>query len=278
MTAIPASMRAIRLHAPGGPTQLVTELIETPAPGPGEALVRVHAAAITRNELEWPVDRLPATPSYELSGVVAAIGPDVNNLTVGDAVYALGDFDRDGAAAEYALVAAELLAPKPRALGHVESAAIPLAALSAWQGLFDHGRLATGAHVLGTASTRGVKAARELGAEEVVDSTTTRFEDAVDPVDLVFDTAGGELLARSPAILREGGRLVSVAEEPSGDGVYFIVGPNREQLVEIGRLADGGELRPLVASVFPLDQAKAAFEHSMKPGKRGKVVLRVLDD
>jgi NADPH:quinone reductase-like Zn-dependent oxidoreductase len=302
MTAIPGSMRAIRVRPPGGLTHLVAERVDTPAPGSGEVLVRVHAAAITRDELDWPVDRLPATPSYELSGIVAAIGPDVDDPAVGDAVYALGDFDRDGAAAEYAIVAAGLLAPKPQVLGHVESAAIPLAALSAWQGLFDHGRLAPGervlvhgaaggvgsfaiqlarhrgAQVIGTASTGGVETARELGAQEVVDNSTTRFEEAVDPVDLVFDTAGGELLARSLAVLREGGRLVSVAEEPSGGGVYFIVGPNREQLVEIARLTDGGELRPLVDSVFPLDQAQAAFEHSMKPGKRGKVVLRVLDD
>jgi NADPH:quinone reductase-like Zn-dependent oxidoreductase len=93
----------------------------------------------------------------------------------------------------------------------------------------------------------------------------------------VFDTSGGQLLERSPAILREDGRLVTVAEEPSGGGVYFIVEPNREQLIEVGRLADAGELRPLVDSVFPLGEARAAFERSMQPGKRGKVVLRVVD-
>jgi NADPH:quinone reductase-like Zn-dependent oxidoreductase len=295
-------MRAIRLHAAGDPTQLVDERVDMPTPGPGEVLVRVHAAAITRDELEWPADRLPAIPSYELSGVVAAAASDVDAPAVGDAVYALADFERDGAAAEYALVPAGLLAPKPRALGHVESAAIPLAALSAWQGLFDHGRLATGervlvhgaaggvgsfavqlarhrgAHVIGTASTRGLETARELGAAEVVDNATARFEEAVDPVDLVFDTAGGDLLERSPAVLREGGRLVTVAEEPKDDGIYFIVEPNREQLAELGRLADGGELRPLVDSVFPLAEFRAAFERSMQPGKRGKVVLRVVDD
>jgi NADPH:quinone reductase-like Zn-dependent oxidoreductase len=302
VTAIPASMRAIRLHSPGGLSRLVAESVDTPSPGSGEALVRVRAAAITRDELDWPADRLPATPSYELSGVVAAVGPGVDDLPVGNPVYALADFERDGAAAEYAVVDAELLAPKPQALSHVESAAFPLAALSAWQGLFDHGKLAPGervlvhgaaggvgsfavqlarhrgAHVIGTSLASGVDTARELGAAQVVDNTSARFEEAVDPVDLVFDTAGGELLERSPAILRDGGRLVSVAEEPSGEGVYFIVEPNREQLVEIGRLADGGELRALVDSVFPLGEAREAFERSMQPGKRGKVVLRVVDD
>ena len=301
LTNFPASMRAIRLHAAGDLTRLVDERVGTPSPGSGEVLVRVHAAAITRDELDWPADRLPAIPSYELSGVVAAAAPDVETPAVGDAVYALADFERDGAAAEYALVPAGLLAPKPRTLGHVESAATPLAALSAWQGLFDHGKLTSGervlvhgaaggvgsfavqlarhrgAHVIGTVSTRGVETAWELGADEVVDNSTARFEEVVEPVDLVFDTAGGELLERSPAILREGGKLVSVAEEASG-GVYFIVEPNREQLVEIGRLADAGELRSLVDSVFTLGEARGAFERSMQPGKRGKVVLRVADE
>jgi NADPH:quinone reductase-like Zn-dependent oxidoreductase len=302
MTTPPASMRAIRLYAPGDPSRLVDERMDTPSPGPGEVLVRVHAAAITRDELNWPADRLPAVPSHELSGVVAAAAADVETPAVGDAVFALADFERDGAAAEYALVPAGLLAPKPRTLGHVESAAVPLAALSAWQGLFDYGRLAPGervlvhgaaggvgsfavqlarqrgAHVIGTASTRGVETARELGAAEVVDSTTQRFEEIVDPVDLVFDTVGGDLLERTPAVLREGGRLVTVAEEPAGDGVYFVVEPNREQLTELARLADAGELRPLIDSVFPLAEARLAFERSMQPGKRGKVVLRVVDD
>ena len=302
MTAIPASMRAIRLHAPGGIAELVDERVDTPRPREGEALVRVHAAAITRDELDWPVDRLPAIPSYELAGVVAALGPDAQGIVEGDEVYALADFERDGAAAEFAVVQAELLAPRPRALGYVECAAIPLPALSAWQGLFAHGSLAAGervlvhgaaggvgsfavqlarhrgAHVIGTASTRGLEVARELGADEVVDNLTARFEEVVDPVDLVFDTAGGDLLQRSPAVLREGGRLVSVADEPSGDGVFFVVEPNREQLVELAALVDSGELRSLVDSVFPLADARAAFARSMEPGKRGKVVLRVVDD
>ena len=293
MNRVPTTMWAIRAHP-----SLVYEEVETPRPGPREALVRVRAAAITRDELDWPAERLPAIPSYELSGVVVA----GDGVSPGGDVYALADFERDGAAAEYAVVPSELLAPKPQSLSHVESAAIPLAGLSAWQGLFDHGRLVAGervlihgaaggvgsfavqlarsrgAHVIGTASTGGVETARALGAHEVVDSTTTRFEEEVDPVDLVFDTAGGELLRRSPAILRGGGRLVSVAEEPGGDGAYFVVEPNREQLVELAGLADRGELRPLVDSVFPLNEAPAAFARSMEPGKRGKVILRVVDE
>jgi NADPH:quinone reductase-like Zn-dependent oxidoreductase len=301
--SIPATMRAIRLHPPGGAAHLVCEQVDTPHPGPGEALVRVHAAAITRDELDWPVDRLPATPSYELSGVVAGLGPGAD-VTLGDAVYALTGFDRDGAAADYASVPAVFLAPKPRTLDHVEAAALPLAGLSAWQGLFDHGKLAAGqrvlvhgatggvghlavqiahhrgAHVIATASTANLQRARELGADEVIDHSAARFEDAVDPVDLVFDTAGGERLERSAAVVKPGGRLVSIAEEPprAERGIttaYFVVEPSREQLVALTRLVDAGELRPAVGEVLPLAEARTAFEHSDEPGRHGKIVLRV---
>ena len=299
-------MEAVRLHAPGL-SGLTVETIETPPLQSAEALVRVHAAAITRDELEWPVERLPAIPSYELSGVVVALAADVEDVAIGEPVYALTSFDRDGVAADYAAVAADLLAHKPSTLQHVESAAIPLAALSAWQGMFDHGRLEEGervlihgaaggvghfatqlarrrgAHVIGTTSQDSMDAALAFGADEVLDGRDGRFEEEVASVDLVFDTVGGELLARSPAVLRRGGRLVSVAEEPSQtpaqiEASYFVVEPNNEQLAQIARLVDDGALRPAIDSVFPLAQARAAFERSLASGKQGKVVLRVADD
>jgi len=299
-------MYGVRQHPPGGPASLVYEQLEQPTAGPGDALVRVHAAAITRGELDWPADRLPATPSYEFSGVVAAVGPDVDDVEVGEAVYALNDFDREGAAAEYTTIQAEFLAPKPENLGHVESAALPLAGLSAWQGLFIHGELTEGqrvlvhgaaggvghlavqlarvrgAYVIGTASAANVDAVRGLGADEVIDHSSVRFEDAVEDVDLVFDAAGGEKLKRSPAVLRSGGRLVSVAAEPPRrrgmKSIYFVVEPNREQLVELARLADQGDLRPAIDEVFPLVDARRAFERSLDDQRRGKIVLRVADD
>ena len=134
-------MRAVRLHPPGGVDALSVDEIEVPQPLPGEALVRVHAAAITRDELDWPTDRLPAIVSYELSGVVEDLAGDVGDLAIGDDVFALTPFDRDGVAAEHAVVPAASLAPKPAGLSHVESAALPLAGLTAWQGLFVHGEL-----------------------------------------------------------------------------------------------------------------------------------------
>jgi NADPH:quinone reductase-like Zn-dependent oxidoreductase len=150
------AMQAVRLHPPGGSNGLFLEEVDVPQPDAGEVLVRVHAAAITRDELDWTADRLPATPSFEFSGVVAVVGPKVDTVTSGEAVYALSWGAREGAAAEYTLVPAEFLAPKPKTLGHTASAAIPLAALSAWQGLFDHGKLAEGDRVLIHGAAGGV--------------------------------------------------------------------------------------------------------------------------
>jgi NADPH:quinone reductase-like Zn-dependent oxidoreductase len=294
-----ATMWALRLVRPAGPSGLVLEQIARPEPAPGEALVRVHAAAITRDELDWPVDRLPAIPSYELSGVVAALGPGADGPAIGEEVWALTPFDRDGVAAEFAAVPAGLLAPKPATVGHDEAAAVPLAALSAWQGLFDHGRLQagervlihgaaggvghlatqlahrSGAHVIGTASAASAERAKGYGADEVLDPATDP-----EPVDLVFDTVGGEPLARAGSVLKPGGRLVSIAEEPPSGlevpAVYFVVEPNREQLDRIGGMVDAGELRPEIDAVVPLADAVVAFERNQAPGRRGKVVLRVL--
>jgi NADPH:quinone reductase-like Zn-dependent oxidoreductase len=299
----PTTMKAVVLHAAGGPECLVYEEVATPAPGPGEALVRVHAAALTRDELEWPVDRLPAIPSYELSGVVVALGPGVEGVAVGEEVFGMTAFDRDGVAAEYAAIPVELLARKPGALTHREAAAVPLAALSAWQGLFDHGTLAAGervlihgatggvgqfatplasrhgAHVTATTSPRGFERARDLGADVVLDHTAASWDAALEPMNLVFDSAGGERLRRSPGVLREGGRLVSVAEEPPQAkgvvSVYFVVEPNRDQLAQIAELLDGGWAPPAIDSVFTLEDAAAAFERSMAADKRGKVVLEL---
>jgi NADPH:quinone reductase-like Zn-dependent oxidoreductase len=300
---IPATMRAVRLHHPG-PDGLSVDDVDVAEPGRGEALVRVHSAAITRGELDWPVDRLPAIPSYELSGVVVGVGPGAGDVGPGDAVFALTPFDRDGVAAQFAIVPAEGLAPAPGAVGHDRAAAVPMGGLTAWQGLFVHGALEAGqrvlihgaaggvghlatqlarwrgAHVIGTATGDGVAAARGFGAHEVVDRSATRFEEAVGPVDLVFDTVGGDVLERSGAVLGTGGRLVSVAEEPPEGlgGTYFVVEPDAGQLRELAALVDGAHLRPTIDSVFPLEDAAAAFERLTAREARGKVVLSVAGD
>jgi NADPH:quinone reductase-like Zn-dependent oxidoreductase len=238
-------MRAVRLHGNG----LRLEELPVPEPGEGDVLVRVHAAAITRDELTWPTDRLPAIPSYELSGVVEATG---------EAVFALTPFDRDGVAAEYAAVPATVLAPKPPELSHVEAAALPMGGLSAWQGLVVRGRLQAGERVCVTGASGGVghiaiQLARARGATVVGEG---------EPCDLLFDTAG-----RAGG---EAGRIVTVAEEAPG-AEYFVVEPDGAQLRELARLG----LRPEIDSVFPLADFAAAFDRLTARGKHGKVVLDV---
>jgi NADPH:quinone reductase-like Zn-dependent oxidoreductase len=241
-------VRAVRLHPDG----LRLDEIECPVGREGEILVRVHAAAITRDELEWPAERLPAIPSHELSGVV---------VETGEEVFALTPFDRDGVAADYALVPSEVLAPRPASLSHVEAAALPMGGLSAWQALFVHGRLQPRERVVVTGATGGVghlavQLARHAGAEVVAD----------EPADLVFDTVGGELPV--------GERIVTIAAEAPG-ATYFVVEPHREQLIELARLADASVLAPAIDSTFPLELARKAFDRVAARGKRGKVVLDV---
>ena len=229
MSTVDPTMRAVRLQAPGGPEQLLVEQIPMPAAEEGEALVRVHAAAITRNELDWPEDRFPAIPSYELSGVVEAIGPGVTSVDVGQEVVGLTPFDRDGVAADFAVVPVGVLASKPSAVDDVHSAALPMPALTAWQALQEHGRLQEGqrvlilgagggvghiagqiasrhfgAHVIGTASAASADFARSAGADERFDPDAV--DGSIEPVDLIFDTVGGELLERaagSPSARRD---------------------------------------------------------------------------
>ena len=241
-------MLTVRLHPDG----LRVEETPTPEPREGEVLVRVHAAAITRDELQWPSGRLPAIPSYELSGVV---------VDTGEEVYGLTPFDRDGVAAEYAVAPVAVLAPKPASLSHVEAAALPMPGLTAWQALFDHGRLRRGERVIVTGARGGVghvavQLARHSGAE-IVDNG---------PADLVFDTVGGQLPS--------GDRVVTIAAEAPGAD-YFVVEPNRGQLIELARLADAGDLRPAVDSTFPLERALEAFDRLTARGKHGKVVIDV---
>jgi NADPH:quinone reductase-like Zn-dependent oxidoreductase len=241
-------VHVVRLHADG----LRLEEVDRPIPGESEVLVRVHAAAITRDELEWPVDRLPAVPSYELSGVI---------VDTDEEVFALTPFDRDGVAAEYASVPSAVLAPKPTRVTHIQAAALPMGGLSAWQGLFVHGHLKAEERVLVRGASGGVghlavQLAQQAGAE-VVDEG---------PAELVFDTVGGKL--------PEGDRVVTIAAEAPG-ATYFVVEPDREQLVELAQLADAGELVPAIDSTFPLENAPEAFERVAAHGKRGKVVLDV---
>ena len=311
-------MKAIRLHGRGGPDHLVYEDAPQPRPGAEEVLVRVYATGIIANELTWDETyqtkagspRALPIPGRDLSGVVEAVGHGVTEPAKGDEVYAMLDYCCDGAEAEFTIALPNELAPKPRTLDHVQAAAVPLTALTAWQGLFEHARLAagqtilihgaaggvgvfavqlarwTGAQVIATASARNRDFLCELGANEIIDYTTTRFEEVVQGVDFVFDTVGGDTLHRSWQVVKPGGVLVSVVSprpsfaEAKGHGVrpvWFVVQPNREQLVRIGALIDEGKLRPIIDTVLPLSQARQAYEQGEKGHTRGKIVLRVVD-
>jgi NADPH:quinone reductase-like Zn-dependent oxidoreductase len=259
-------MRAVRLHAPGQIEDLRLDEIQLPEPRPEHVLMQVHAAAITRDELEWPTDRLPAIPSYELSGVVAE---DAGAMLAGTEVFSLTPFDRDGVAADYALVPIDVLAAKPPSLSHIQAAALPMTGLSAWQALMVHGRLQPGERVAVTGARGGVghvalQLARSRGAALVEEG---------EPCDLLFDTVGGEELARTAELA---GRIVTIAAEAPG-ALYFVVEPNRTQLLELARLVETGELRPEIDSIFPLAEARAAFARSAARGKHGKVVLSVVE-
>ena len=310
-------MKAIRIHRRGGPEALVYEDVPVPTLERGDALVRVHAASISPAEFTWHIwetpdgcSRLPFIPSHEVSGVVAAVASDVADMDVGEAVYGLTDFFRDGAAAEYIAVCAADLAPKPRSLDHASAAATPLSALTAWQALFDHAQLAPGqrvlihgaaggvgsfavqlahwrgAHVIGTASARNADFVREIGADDVIDYGRTPFETVVRDIDVVLDTVGGTITERSWAVLRRDGLLVTLVRQPSPEwtagrvakGLFFIVVPSRTQLNELSRLIDAGMIRPIVEAVLPLAQAREAYERGIKDHPRGKLVLDVAGD
>jgi NADPH:quinone reductase-like Zn-dependent oxidoreductase len=306
-------MKAIRLHARGGPEAFAYEEAPQPRPGEGEVLVRVHAAAVTPTELVWvptwttPTGeprRFPIILGHEFSGEVAAVGDGVTDVAVGNPVYGLNDWFGDGALAEYCVARAAEVAPKPRSVDHLAAAVTPISALTAWQGLIGRARLAAGervlvhgaaggvgvfavqlarwrgATVIGTASAHNAAFVRGLGADEVIDYRAVRFEDIARGIDVVFDTVGGETLDRSWSVLKPGGRLVTIAASVEGSPdprtreAFFIVRPDRGQLNEITRLIDAAQLRPVVDRVFPLARARQAYEH--KPA-RGKVVLSVAD-
>jgi NADPH:quinone reductase-like Zn-dependent oxidoreductase len=311
-----AMMKAVRIHEYGGPEVLRYEDAPRPEAGPGEVLIRVHAAGV--NPVDWKVragyakDRLkykmPFIPGWDVSGVVEAVGSGVSRLKVGDEVYSRPDISRDGSYAEYMVVKESEVALKPKSIDHVHAAAIPLAALTAWQALFDNAKLSAGqtvlihgaaggvgtfavqlakmkgARVIGTASKKNHEFLRSLGADEVIDYNTTKSEDVVRDVDVVLDTITGETADRSYQVIKKGGMYVSILAPPSQEkaaarGVrvgHTFVQPSVEQLNEIAKLVDSGKLKLTIEKVFPLSEARAAQELNAQGHTRGKIVLRVM--
>jgi NADPH:quinone reductase-like Zn-dependent oxidoreductase len=305
-------MKAVRIHQFGGPETLKVEELARPEPQPDEVLVRIIAASVNpvdykiRNGGLLPEKDLPMTLGRDLAGVVEGTGADVGRYKHGDAVYALLDQDRGGYA-EFVAVKMEHCAAKPERLGFVQAAAVPLAGLTAWQGLFDNGKLvsgqrvlihgaagggghfavqfarAKGATVIATCSAKDVEFVLSLGAAEVIDYHAGKFEDQIDPVDLVYDLVGGETQDRSWKVLKDGGTMVSTLAEPDqakaaakhARGAHYMAHPDGDQLAEIAKLIDAGEVTPTIANVFPLQGAAEAERVLESDHVRGKIVLDV---
>jgi NADPH:quinone reductase-like Zn-dependent oxidoreductase len=282
-------------------------LTELPYPHAAEndVIVQVRAAGFTRGELDWPGtwtdragrDRTPTVPGHELSGVVAELGYGTTGITVGQRVFGLADWTRNGTLAEYVAVEARNLAPLPTDVDDVAAAALPISGLTAWQGLFDHAHLQTGqsilvhgvagavgsivaqlaretgAHIIGTGRAADRAAAAQVGVHEFLDLDSERLEDAGE-VDVVFDVIGGEVRDRSTALVRAGGTLVTIPDPPTvhptgGRAIFFVVEPDREQLTQLAARVREGRLVPVVTTVRPLAEAPAAFT------ERGRTIITI---
>ena len=309
------TMTAVRIHNYGGPEVLKYEAAPRPQPGKGEVLIRVNAAGV--NPIDWKVragymkdfipHSFPLILGWDVSGVIEEVGAIVSRLKKGDEVYSLPDPTRDGAYAEYIVVRESEVALKPNALHHVRAAAVPLATLTAWQALFGTAQLQPrqrvlihgaaggvghfavqlakwkGAHVIGTASAKNHEMLYKLGADELIDYTTQRFEDITRNIDVVLDTIGGDTQERSWQVLKKGGILVSFVQSPSENkakergvrGIRLGARSNGQELAAIAKIIDAGKLAPVIDRILPLSEVRRAHELSQSGHTRGKMVLRV---
>ena len=309
-------MKAVLAHEYGAPDVLKFEEVPRPDPSDDEALVRVIASSVN------PADpltlsgkyakefgtHLPLIPGYDIAGIVEKIGANVTKLKVGDAVYGYPTFG--GGWAEYVTVKEWEVAAKPKSLNFVETAAVPMGALTAWQALVDVGKLqpgqtilihggsggvgafavqiakARGARVIATASTANQDLLKQLGADVAVDYTKTKFEDVAKDVDAVLDPVGKETLARSYGVVKKGGIVMCLVALPNRDelkkrgihGAAISVHPDAKDLAEIAQLIDAGKIKPIVTQVLPFSEAIAAQQQAATHHTRGKVVLRIADE
>lgn len=308
-------MKAVRIHHYGGREALSIDDIPVPTIAPDDVLVRVVAASI--NPVDWKVREgylahmiphaLPLTLGWDVSGVVEQVGAQVTQWQVGDAVFSRPDLARNGTYAEYVAIRAGECARKPRTISHVEAASLPLAGITAWEAMMDTAKVgpgqrvlvqagsggvgslaiqlvkAAGATVVATASGRNRALVESLGVDQFVDYTTTRVADAVEPVDAVFDTIGGEVQEAAWSILKPGGIQVSIISPPSEEkaaelGVragFVFIGPNAPVLERLAAMVDGGRLRPIVGAEFALEDIAAAHALSESGRAVGKIVVYV---
>jgi NADPH:quinone reductase-like Zn-dependent oxidoreductase len=275
-----------------------------------DVIVRVHAAGFTPGELDWPAtwsdragrDRTPSIPGHDLSGTVVELGPGTTGLAVGQRVFGLTDWARNGSLAEYTAVEARNLAPLAADIDHIVAAALPISGLTAWQGLFDHAHLTTGQTVLihgvaGGVGSIAVQLAREvgarvigtgraddrdtaigLGAQTFLDLDLDDLRDAGE-VDVVFDVIGGDTLGRSTELVRPGGTVVSIAMPPTarpenGRAIFFIVEPDRVRLADLAERVRAGRLKPIVGTVRPLSETAAAIGRHHRTS--GKTIVQII--
>ena len=305
-------MKAIRLQQYGGAEQLKLQEVPDPRPDKGQVLVRVHAASVnpwdhklaSGSFSKMIAMQLPYIPGGDFSGVVDAVGAGITDFKPGDAVYGNCPF---GAYAQLVAAPAASVAIKPQKLSHVETASVPVAAQTAWQGLFDEGNLQRGqsvlihaaaggvgsfavqlarwkgARVIATASADNADYLRSLGAEQIIDYKATPFESVVKDVDLVLDLIGGKTQERSFGVLKTGGALISTVNPPAQElaakhsvrAKMFSMQATRQRLEQIGELLDGGQIRTSVTKTYPLEQAREAWQLVLGGHTRGKIVLEV---
>ena len=306
-----APMKAVLIHHFGGADALQFEEVPRPEPRRGEVLIRVRAAGV--NPVDWKIREggfgngpLPQVMGSDVSGEVAAVGPQVTEYKLGDPVF--GSVSEDsGGYAEYALAPVEQIARKPMDLDHTVAAALPVASLTAWQALFDMGNVEAGqlvlihaasggvgnlavqfakwkdAHVIGTTSVRNLNFVRDLGADEVLDYKAVQFEDIVHDIDMVLDSIGGDTQERSMKVLKKGGVLVSIVQPPDEKkaahyGIRALLLRSRSRGDQLARIADlvvSGVVKVHLQSMLPLSEAAQAQELSQTGHARGKIVLTV---
>jgi NADPH:quinone reductase-like Zn-dependent oxidoreductase len=307
-------MKAIQVNSSQHGAKLVPAEIAKPEPQEGEVLIRVHAAGVTPTELLWyptthtkdGAARTNAVPGHEFSGVVEAIGKHVSGFDIGDEVYGMNDWFADGATAEFCITVPQNIAPKPASLTHEAAATVPIGALTAFQGLVERAKVVSGervlvhggagavglyavqlahlrgAYVIATASAHNRDFVKQLGANDVIDYKASPFEEEVRDVDVVFDAVGGATLDRSWRVLKPNGRMVTIAADSESTNdqrikdAFFIVEPNREQLIEIGQQLDAGRLKAFVNGVVALNEASVAYSGTLKEKRGyGKVVVSI---
>lgn len=313
--AAASTMQAMVVSEMGVPGVMKLQTVPRPVPGDDDILLRVHAAGV--NPVDYKIRsgarsqwaRPPYIPGFDASGVVESVGKNVTRFKPGDEIFTYVSLQRGGAYAQYMLTNESECARKPAKLTFDQAAAVPLAALTAWQALLDHGKLeagqtvlihggaggvghfavqiakAKGARVVATGSAESQAIMKDLGADQTIDYRAAKFEDVVKDVDLVLDTVGGETLDRSWSVLKKGGRLVSIVQTPDeakaaaagATGVRMLVKPDAEDLGQIGELIDAGQIKVVVTMILPLADAPKAHEQIATGHTKGKIVLKVAD-